>query len=174
MAARLARAQPIVSDLCICKRPDRLYGELAYSVNPRIGSKMAAAKSNVSGVAAEPPFLPIRRFFLPPGGASTATGFRQRPRTHSDDRTAFPDEKQKSRTLLKVSGLLCYLVPPPGIEPGSQPSEGRILSVEIQRGIWAPAEPEPRIIAHQAAISSSPASFPMPAGEFRTKPRPAR
>lgn len=25
------------------------------------------------------------------------------------------------------------LVPPPGIEPGSQPSEGRILSVEIQR-----------------------------------------
>jgi hypothetical protein len=25
------------------------------------------------------------------------------------------------------------LVPPPGIEPGSQPSEGRILSIEIQR-----------------------------------------
>ena len=25
------------------------------------------------------------------------------------------------------------MVPPPGIEPGSQPSEGRILSIEIQR-----------------------------------------
>lgn len=39
--------------------------------------------------------------------------------------------KKPGRTCVRPVG---DLVPPPGIEPGSQPSEGRILSIEIQRG----------------------------------------
>src|SRR5215469_162738 len=65
--------------------------------------------------------------------------------------------KEKSRTPLQVSGL--YLVPPPGIEPGSQPSEGRILSVEIQRGSGLRRGRKPNIIAYQPPVCSD---FPKP------------
>lgn len=80
-------------------------------------------------------------------------------------------ENKKAGHLWKCSAF--WLVPPPGIEPGSQPSEGRILSVEIQRGMGFRCAPEPVIMAYQALKVSCSFSTGAP-GAGRTNPSPAR
>lgn len=56
-------------------------------------------------------------------------------RSSGESRILLPNVFLRSARTSDVSGksVFALMVPPPGIEPGSQPSEGRILSVEIQR-----------------------------------------